>query len=116
MGLIARVTGGLALAFSLGQAIGAGPAPAYDPDATFAAGTWIAGVQVGGGKDLQLQEFEASDVSFVNLLPRISLLPWSPFGRGWYKGALELGVEGWFQYYVQPKAEYAAGLKAAVRY
>src|SRR5262245_52881496 len=104
MGLIARATGALALAFSLGPALGVGPAHAYDADATFAAGTWIAGVQVGGGKDLQLQEFEASDVSFVNLLPRVSRLPWSPFGSGWYRGALELGLEGWFQYYVQPKA------------
>jgi len=107
------------MAVALGLLLAApGPSPAlaYDPDATFAAGTWIAGVLVGGGTDLKFQEFEPSDVSFVNLLPRVSLLPWEPFGRGWWKGALELGLEGWLQYYVQPKGEYALGLKAAARY
>jgi integrase len=105
----------VALAVLLATAA-ASPALAYDPDATFAAGTWIAGALVGGGTDLQLKGFEPSDVSFVNLLPRVSLLPCQPFGRDWWKGALELGLEGWLQYYVQPKANYALGLKVAGRY
>ena len=71
----------LALALILAVS-GPCPALAYDPETIFAAGTWIAGVLVGGGTDIKLQEFEPSDLSFVNLLPRVSLLPWEPFGRG----------------------------------
>jgi lipid A 3-O-deacylase len=91
-------------------------ARAYDADETFARGTWIAGVLLGGGKDFQLQAFEPSGVSFVNLLPRVSILPWAPFGSSWWKGALELGLEGWLQYHTEPAGPTAFGLKAAARY
>ena len=55
-------------------------------------------------------------MSFVNLLPRVSILPWAPFGSSWWKGALEVGLEGWLQYYTEPAGATAFGLKAAGRY
>jgi len=55
-------------------------------------------------------------ISFLNFTPRLSYLPFEPFGSGWLKGAIEPGVEGWFQYYLEPRVFTAAGLKAALRY
>jgi opacity protein-like surface antigen len=105
----------IAMLLVLGLAMPA-VAPAYDADETFARGTWIAGVLLGGGTDFQLQAFVPSGVSFVNLLPRMSILPWAPFGSSWWKGALEVGLEGWLQYYTEPAGATAVGLKAAARY
>jgi lipid A 3-O-deacylase len=109
-----RWLGGIALVlFTTGIPVSAG---AYDADATFAKGTVIAGVQIGGGRDVQLQSFEPTDVSFISLLPRLSILPSEPFGSSWCKSALEVGLEGWLQYYTEPAGATAFGLKAAVRY
>src|SRR5262249_57069181 len=69
-----------------------------------------------GGTCLKCWWFHPAALSFVSAVGGGALLPWEPFGGGWWKGALELGLEGWLQYYVQPKGEYALGLKAAVRY
>jgi lipid A 3-O-deacylase len=91
-------------------------AAAYDPDVTFARGTLITGLQVGGGKDFGLTSSEPSDVSFVNVLPRVSYLFFDPFGSSWWRGALELGVEGWLQFYTEPKGATAFGLKTGARY
>jgi len=100
----------------LGGVLAPAAAWAYDADESFAQGTWIAGVLLGGGRDFPLKNSDPTDVSFVNLLPRISILPWAPFGSRWWKGALELGVEGWLQYYTEPARATAFGLKAASRY
>ena len=57
-----------------------------------------------------------SDISFVNVSPRVSYLLLSPFGSGLLRSAVEPGVEGWFQYYLSPKEATAEGLKLAMRY
>jgi hypothetical protein len=93
------------------------PAPAFDPEGAFARGTTIFGLQVGGGAANDIEDHRTlSDISFVNVSPRVSYLWFSPFGSGFLRSAFEPGVEGWFQYYLSPKEARAEGLKLAMRY
>src|SRR6185295_6844652 len=81
-----------------------GPARAYDPEAVFAKGTTIFGLQVGGGVANNIEDHRTlSDISFLTATPRVSHLFFSPFGSGLLRSAVEPGIEGWFQYYLTPK-------------
>ena len=95
-----------------------GAAAAFDADREFAKGTVIAGLQVGGGAQFRLADDPPiTGISFLNLTPRLSYLPFAPFGSSLLKSAIEPGLEGWFQYYLQPPKSYTAeGLKLALRY
>ena len=93
------------------------PAPAYDPEATFARGTTIFGLQVGGGAANNVEGHrDVSDISFITETPRLSYLFFSPFGSGLLRSAFEPGLEGWFQQYLSPHSATAQGLKVAGRY
>lgn len=102
---------------ALGVLALARPASAYDPEATFAKGTAIYGLQVGGGAVNNEEDHRrVSDISFVTATPRLSYLFFSPFGAGFLRSAFEPGLEGWFQYYLSPESATAQGLKLAARY
>lgn len=91
--------------------------PAFDPEVTFAKGTTIFGLQVGGGAANNVErQRTVSDISFITVTPRASHLFFAPFGRGLLRGALEPGLEGWLQYYRSPRSATAEGLKLAARY
>jgi hypothetical protein len=91
--------------------------PAFDPEVTFAKGTTILGLQVGGGAANNVErQRTVSDISFITVTPRASHLFFAPFGPGLLRGALEPGLEGWFQYYRSPRSATAEGLKLAARY
>jgi hypothetical protein len=93
------------------------PAAGFDPEATFAKGTTVFGLQVGGGVANNIEGHRTlSDISFLNAAPRVSYRFFSPFGSGLVRSALEPGVEGWFQYYLSPNEATAEGLKLAMRY
>ena len=93
------------------------PAPAYDPEATFARGTTVFGLQVGGGAANNVEGHRSvSDISFVTETPRLSYLFFSPFGSGLLRSAFEPGLEGWFQQYLSPHSATAQGLKLTGRY
>lgn len=93
------------------------PALAYDPEATFARGTTIFGLQVGGGAANNVEGHRTvSDISFLTATPRLSYLFFSPFGSGLLRSAVEPGIEGWFQYYLSPHEATAQGIKLAMRY
>lgn len=95
-----------------------GVAAGFDADSAFAAGTTILGLQVGGGVQNNIAEDPPpiSGISFLNVTPRLSYLFFPPFGSGWLRSAIEPGMEGWFQYYLEPRTFTAEGLKAALRY
>ena len=95
----------------------AGAAPVHaGPEEEFARGTTIVGVQVNGGAQNNIQrERSTSGITFVGVQPRLSYLPFEPFGSGWYAAALEPGVEGWAQYYLGPQKAVAGGAKASLR-
>jgi lipid A 3-O-deacylase len=93
------------------------PAPAYDPEATFARGTTIFGLQMGGGVANNVEDHRTrSDISFVTETPRLSYLFFPPFGSGLLRSAFEPGLEGWFQQYLSPHSATAQGLKLIGRY
>jgi hypothetical protein len=93
------------------------PAAAFDPDATFARGTTIFGLQIGGGAVNNVEGHRrVSDISFINESPRVSHLFFSPFGSGLLRSAFEPGLEGWFQQYLSPHSATAEGLKLTGRY
>ena len=93
------------------------PVPAYDPEAAFATGTTVFGVQVGGGAANNVEGHRTvSNISFLTTITRVSHLFFSPFGSGLLRSAVEPGIEGWFQYYLSPKEATAQGLKLAMRY
>jgi opacity protein-like surface antigen len=71
---------------------------------------------VSGGAQENVEGWrDFSGISFAGFTPRLSYLPFAPFGSGWYATAVEPGVEGWFQYYLSPRCAAAGGLKAALR-
>ena len=93
------------------------PAPAYDPEATFARGTTILGLQIGGGAANNVEGHRyVSDIAFITETPRLSYLFFSPFGSGLLRSAFEPGLEGWFQQYLSPHSATAQGLKVTGRY
>ena len=94
-----------------------GLAAAADPAEEFSKGTKIFSFQVGGGAQNNVENHgRLSDIRFVNVTPRLSLLPMDPIGSGFWKGSVETGLEPWFQYYLEPKTATAEGMKAAARY
>jgi hypothetical protein len=93
------------------------PATAFDPEATFARGTTIFGLQVGGGAVNNIEGHRTvSDISFITETPRLSYLFFSPFGSGLLRSAFEPGLEGWFQQYLSAHSATAQGLKVTGRY
>ncbi len=93
------------------------PAAAVDAETVLTKGTWALGLQVGGGEQNNVENHRTfSGVSFVNIEPRLGYFPFEQFGKGWIKGALETGLQGWFQYYFEPHTATAEGLKLALRY
>ncbi len=92
-------------------------AAAFDPDGSFAQDTVIFSLQAGGGTQSNVEGHgRTSDISFLNFTSRLSWLPFGPVGSGGLHGAFEPGLEGWFQYYLDPREATAEGLKAVGRY
>lgn len=100
----------------------AGTAAAADPAEEFKRGAKVFSLQAGGGAENNVEGHRTvlgeprSDISFVNLVPRLSVLPLDPIGSGFIRGSLETGLEPWLQYYLEPDNAYAAGFKVALRY
>jgi len=93
------------------------PAAAFDPEGTFARGTTIFGLQIGGGAANNIEGHRTeSNISFITETPRLSYLFFNPFGSGLLRSAFEPGLEGWFQQYLSPHSATAQGLKVTGRY
>ncbi len=94
-----------------------GVAAAADPAEEFRRGTKVFSLEVGGGLQNNVEGHRTiSEISFVNVVPRFSVLPLDPLGGSALKGSLETGIEPWLQYYLEPKPATAEGLKVALRY
>jgi Lipid A 3-O-deacylase (PagL) len=91
-----------------------GTVAAFDAEPSFAKGTWIASMQVGGGAQADIDN-HFSGITYLDFMPRVSYLPFSPFGSGWYRAALEPGLEAWLEHYLAPQQANAGGMKAALR-
>jgi hypothetical protein len=97
-------------------ATGPGSALGFDATKSFARGTTIVSLQAGGGGQEFSRGGETADVSFVNITPRLSIVPIDPFGPAWLLGTIETGIEGWLQRYIDPEDATAGGVKVVLRY
>lgn len=93
------------------------PAAAFDTKETFKRGTIVLSVEGGYGEQDNITKFDNDPgLEFWNAGVRVSLLPFSPFAAGPLSGAVELGLEPYYQRYLDPYEAYFAGLGGTVRY
>jgi hypothetical protein len=93
------------------------PASAFDPHATFAKGAFVLSVEGGGGEDDSWERHRVvTHVEFWNAGVRASLLPFGAGGPGPLFGALEVGLEPFYQRYIGGLDAFYAGLAAVGRY
>lgn len=97
----------------------AAPARAFDNEPIFAKGAYALSFEGGYGEQFNLEGFSfLSHLKFFNLGFRSSLLPFETFGarEAPLHGALEIGLEPFYQQYTDPKSAFWAGLAAVGRY
>jgi hypothetical protein len=93
------------------------PASAFDASTPFAKGAFVLSVEGGGGKADPWQRHSVNtDIEFWNAGVRVSLLPFGPGGPGPLFGALEVGLEPFYQRYTGNLDAFWAGLAAVGRY
>ncbi|MCH2170381.1 acyloxyacyl hydrolase [Myxococcota bacterium] len=96
-----------------------GPPRDPNPSSPFAAGQWLVGTTVGYAWPFQLYDgtSDVEDSEFVAILPRAGLGLTDPLGGdSWYRGNVELGMEGHFLIQTQPHSGSAYGAAFLGRY
>jgi len=97
--------------------LAAQPAFAFDPEQTFKKNAFVLSLEAGGGHQDNLEGQEnQTGLSFVNAGVRFSWLPFGTTGSKPLYGALEVGLEPFFQRYVDPVDRTFGGLGLALRY
>jgi opacity protein-like surface antigen len=92
-------------------------ATAFDPDARFAKGTWVASFEGGAGTVANIEtKNHPSDIELWYVGARLSVLPFAPLALGPLRGALEIGLEPLYQRYTKPQNAFYAGLALMGRY
>lgn len=94
-----------------------GSAWAFDSEATFTKGTLVLSVEGGGGSqhNLEGQPFQTG-LEFWNAGVRVAVLPFGTLLSGPLHGALEVGLEPFYQRYTRPVDAFFGGLGASFRY
>jgi len=93
------------------------PASAFDTAQTFSRGSYVVSFEGGYGAQSNIEGFAAlSDLRFLTLGFRSSILPFGPTGPGLLRGALEVGLEPMYHGYTDPTRAYWAGLGGVLRY
>jgi lipid A 3-O-deacylase PagL len=93
------------------------PAAAFDADQVFAKGTFLLSVEGGGGEQHNLEDQRVqTGLDFWNTGVRLGWLPFGPSLSGVLHGALELGLEPYYQRYVSPVDASFGGLGVDLRY
>lgn len=94
-------------------------ARAFDPEETFAKGTFVLSVEGAYGWQADIEDNRGgfSAIELWDAGVRFGVLPFEPVGRGTpFYGAIELGLEPLYQRYVEPQHRFWAGLSAVARY
>ena len=93
------------------------PASGFDSAAVFAKGTYVISGEGVYGRQFNLEWLaHQSDIEFWGLGLRASRLPFDPTGNGAARGALEVGLEPYYQRYTEPHSAFWAGLGLVLRY
>jgi lipid A 3-O-deacylase len=93
-------------------------AVAFDPEQTFAKGTFILSGEGAYGWQFDLEDNrDFSAVEFWDATVRFGVLPFETLGKGSpFYGALEVGLGPLYQRYVEPQRRFWAGLSVVARY
>ena len=98
-------------------ALAATPAWAFDAKETFRQGRFLMSVEGGSGKQDNFSSGLETGFELWNAGVRVSLLP---FGQSFdgtpLRGALEVGLEPYYQHYTEPRTFHFGGLAAVLRY
>ena len=101
----------------LAAVLAATPAGALDLKQTFRKGAFALSVEGGYGEQDNITKFaDDPGLEFWNVGVRASIVPFGPFEAGPLTGALEVGLEPYYQRYLDPYEAYFAGLGATLRY
>jgi hypothetical protein len=101
----------------LGSAALVSRASAFDPNQTFAKGTFVLSAEGSYGEQFNLEGFkDQTDIRYWNAGLRASFLPFGAAGPGFIRGAFEIGLEPLYQRYLHPRDSFWAGLMTVVRY
>lgn len=93
------------------------PAAAFDTESTFGKYSVVLSPEVGYGNQFNLETLhQGSDIEYWNAGVRFSLLPFGTTLPGLLHGALEVGLEPFYQRYVDPVDAFFGGLGAVLRY
>ena len=93
------------------------PASAFDGAHTFVQGAKILSIEGGGGQEDSFEQHRLStDLTFWNAGVRLSYVPFGAAGPGPLFGALEVGLEPFYQRYTGNVEAFYAGLAAVGRY
>ena len=91
-------------------------ADAFDADIAFPRGGHVLSLEAGYGEQFDAWNTKITGLDAVNAGIRFGFLPWGAVGSGPFKGAFEIGVEPFYQRFVEPKTAFFAGLGAVARY
>lgn len=96
----------------------ASPAAAFDANETFRSKAVVLSVEGGFGEQTNIEHHRLrTGFEFWNTGVRFSLLPFGvSFAGSPFTGALEVGLEPFYQKYTGPRRAYFAGVGAAFRY
>lgn len=110
-----RLIATLLLAVAL---VASAPAVAFDPEHTFAKGTFVLSGEGAYGWQFDLEDnSDFSAIEFWDVGVRFGLLPFETFAKGSpLHGAFEVGLQPMYQRYVRPQERFWAGLSAVLRY
>ena len=93
------------------------PARAFDSSMAFAKGTYVVSGEGVYGQQFNLESVaHQSDIDFWGVGIRASLIPFGPTGQNILRGALEVGLEPYYQRYIDPQSSFWAGLGLVLRY
>ena len=107
----------LAAVLALALAALALPAAAFDGAETFHRGAYVLSLEAAGGEQFNTEgKSDATGLALWNAGLRLSMIPWGPVGSGPVHGALEVGLEPFFQRYTEPTRAHLAGLGLVGRY
>jgi hypothetical protein len=92
------------------------PGEAFDADRVFTKGGYVLSLEGGYGEQFDAWSTTITGLDAFNAGVRFGLLPWGATGSGPLKGALEIGVEPFYQRFIDPVDAFFAGLGVVARY
>jgi Lipid A 3-O-deacylase (PagL) len=92
------------------------PAEAFDADRIFTKGGYVLSLEGGYGEQFDAWNTAITGLDAFNVGIRFGFLPWGATGPDPLKGALEIGVEPFYQRFIEPADAFFAGLGVVARY